>query len=539
MPAPAWVHKRDGRLVPFEADRISRSLFAATEELGRPDAFLARELTDGVLHFLCRDAEGTTPSTADVADLVVKVVRELGQPALARAYAEFAGAGKVRSPKAILIQFTSDQPLSAALADCRRAYALGAVFSRDLVAAQRDGLLTLGGLDAPLELAAVVPTSPTPLLERLLEVRQHTAGVVALDGVEQALARPPTDESAASGFIRELQIGLAATGVRAVVNLNTAPPAWADDLAGGPLFGGPRPAASPDRVAGLADLLLHATSGIARARVDWHLAERDFAPESIERLRRATRLAAQGTAMAFVFDRPRRPVSLAEGLDRRYPALLLCVGLDLPRLAAQPGSNADPTLFLRKLGSLARLALSAAVQKRDFLRRHAADRPALARGFLLDRARLLVAPVGLDQTTRLVTGKGLCDTKGLEFGRQVVQRLRDVLRDDGQSCLIDTVLDVPAGFAFAEAGPGEMSAVAGVTPWDAAAPVKAQLRAAGALHAITEGGTSGVLLDSERPPDAEQVADWLRLAWAQTEVGRVCFVRPSPRQLTLDVRSVS
>ena len=42
---PAWIHKRDGRLVPFEADKISRALFAATESLGQPNAFLARELT--------------------------------------------------------------------------------------------------------------------------------------------------------------------------------------------------------------------------------------------------------------------------------------------------------------------------------------------------------------------------------------------------------------------------------------------------------------------------------------------------------------
>ena len=34
MTPPAWVHKRDGRLVPFEPDKISRSLFAATETLG-------------------------------------------------------------------------------------------------------------------------------------------------------------------------------------------------------------------------------------------------------------------------------------------------------------------------------------------------------------------------------------------------------------------------------------------------------------------------------------------------------------------------
>jgi hypothetical protein len=534
MTVPAWVHKRDGRLVPFEADKISRSLFAATEEVGRPDAFLARELTDGVLHFLTGEVEERIPTTADIAELVTKVVRELGQPALARAYADFAGRGARRRPKLVSVQFAPTDPLSSVLADCRRAYALSAVFTRDLAAAQNDGLLTLAGLDAPLELAASAPAPVFPLVERLLEVRGHTAGVVALDGVDHTLARSPlSEENAAAEFVRELVAGLSGTGLRAVVNLNVpAPPSWADDLAEGPLFARQRADAPPDRAASMADVLLQAlANGTAPARIDWHLSERDFAPGSAERLHRVARLAAEGAALAFVFDRPRRPVALAEGIDRKHPALLLTVGLHLPRLAEQPGVRDNPNLFLQKLGSLTRLALSAAVQKRDFLRRHAAERPALTRGFFLDRARLMVAPVGLDSAVRSLTGKGLCDGKAPEFGRQVVQRLRDVLRDDGRTCLIDTCLDAPAGFTF----DAEPSAVAGVTPWDAAAPVKAQLRAAGALHAVAEGGPAAVLPEGDRPPSAEQVAEWLRLAWAQTDVGRVYFVRPAPahRQLTL------
>src|SRR5919206_5362350 len=90
LAAPAWVYKRDGRLVPFEADKISRALFAASETLGRPDAFLARELADGVVHFLSLEGEGAVPTTAQVAELTVKVVRELGQPALAQVFADFA-----------------------------------------------------------------------------------------------------------------------------------------------------------------------------------------------------------------------------------------------------------------------------------------------------------------------------------------------------------------------------------------------------------------------------------------------------------------
>jgi len=55
---PAWVKKRGGRLEPFDSDKIVRGLFAATESCGRPDAFLARELADGVLLFLMRDLAG-------------------------------------------------------------------------------------------------------------------------------------------------------------------------------------------------------------------------------------------------------------------------------------------------------------------------------------------------------------------------------------------------------------------------------------------------------------------------------------------------
>ncbi len=64
---PAWVHKRDGRQEPFDADKISRALFAASESLRRPDAFLARELTDGVVHFLTEEADESA-ATDDKSD---------------------------------------------------------------------------------------------------------------------------------------------------------------------------------------------------------------------------------------------------------------------------------------------------------------------------------------------------------------------------------------------------------------------------------------------------------------------------------------
>ncbi len=87
---PQSVVKRDGRLVPFEADKISQSLYAATEALGQPSAFMARELTDGVLHFLAAELDEAPPTTGQIAETVAKVVRELGHPALSQAIVDRA-----------------------------------------------------------------------------------------------------------------------------------------------------------------------------------------------------------------------------------------------------------------------------------------------------------------------------------------------------------------------------------------------------------------------------------------------------------------
>jgi hypothetical protein len=550
--APAWIHKRDGRLVPFEADKISRALFAAGESLGRPDAFLARELTDGVLHFLTVESEGAVPTTAQVAELTVKVVRELGQPALAQAFADGArrrrtAEGPAAAPAEVVVRLPADAPLPDLVQDCVRQYSLRRVFARDLVAAQGDGLLTLTGLEAPFELAGCALCSPEAvpaagtgpgLVEALEETRRLAGSFVAVDGPEYALARAGAGPSTAAAYLRELAVGLRATGLRAVVNLNSAvPPSWADDLAEGPLFAGARRPLDRQRVADLVDAfrdrLLRPDPGLDRVRLDWHLGERDFQPASAGRLLELARAALDGSGPAFVFDRPRRPVGLAEGVDRQHPAALLTVELHLPRLAEHVPSGTDPLpSFLQKLGSLARLALSAAVQKRDFLRRHSQERPAVTRGFLLDRARLVVAPVGLDDAVAALTGRPPSDGgAALEFARQAVQRLRDVLRQDGQACRLETCLDGSRLWA-AGARPDEGNDPAPVLlPGDG----KAQLRAAGALHGAADLGTAVGRLDPVRPPAAEQVADWLRWAWQHTDVTRVRLVRPAAaaRQLTV------
>ena len=72
----------------FEASKIQRrAVFAAaTEQVGRPDAFLAGELTEGILHFLGQDLAGSIPTTAQLRELIEKVIRELGHPELAHSF---------------------------------------------------------------------------------------------------------------------------------------------------------------------------------------------------------------------------------------------------------------------------------------------------------------------------------------------------------------------------------------------------------------------------------------------------------------------
>ena len=43
------VQKRDGRIVPFEAEKITFAVFKALRAIGHPDRKLAQEITDNVI----------------------------------------------------------------------------------------------------------------------------------------------------------------------------------------------------------------------------------------------------------------------------------------------------------------------------------------------------------------------------------------------------------------------------------------------------------------------------------------------------------
>ena len=113
-----------------------------------------------------------------------------------------------------------------------------------------------------------------------------------------------------------------------------------------------------------------------------------------------------------------------------------------------PRGGTDLDLYLRKLGKPgARLAVSATPCKNGItfgktLREPDSDRPFLQRGFLLDRARLLITPTGLDEVVRALTGCGLVEGKpGIDAARRLLQHLNAELAEEGKRRLVDCVLD--------------------------------------------------------------------------------------------------
>jgi hypothetical protein len=531
---------------------------------------MARELADSVLHFLGKELGSTTPSTEQIAEVVVKVVRELGQPALARAFADEAGS-KARLPvhpdsmAPALSAGAADKyggrseslgprlgeidswvesgvspALLAGLAGGRalHSYSLHEIYTKDLVAAHDEGLLTLTGLDRPLELAASAWPTPTLLgsaiAQSIEDARNLVGSFIAFDGPEYHLARLGVGRGVIGGIFQTLRVALRMVRLRAVVNLNSAlPPPSAEELAVGPLFSDHQAENEAEQPEGWPSTLLEQILQGGRhdnsIGVDWHLGLNDFVPANLPRLLRVARRAQEGLPIAFVLDRPRRTVPLAEGVDRRHPAVLLAVKLHLPQLLQHVSAQRDPQAFLQKLGSLARLALSAATRRREFLRRQGKKRPALVRGFLLERARLVVVPVGLESVARSIIGEGL-STSGLalSFANSIIENLRSSLQQDARSCLLDACVDSPFEDRFAPPLPATaIDELAGLTGWDVSSTPRGQVQVAGALHATAESGTGLIPISTDQPLSPEEMVELLDYAWQHTDAIRIRFVSVS------------
>lgn len=100
-PAPEaipWIRKRDGSVVPFDPGKLASSIFSAVESLHYDNpGFVTQELAPPVIHFLAERAEGEIPTSEEVGETVIKVLKQLDHVDVAQAYANFANRrGKLR-----------------------------------------------------------------------------------------------------------------------------------------------------------------------------------------------------------------------------------------------------------------------------------------------------------------------------------------------------------------------------------------------------------------------------------------------------------
>lgn len=504
---PETVRLPDGRVEPFEPERITRSLFAAAERVGVADAFLARELTEGALHFLAAANTGAVTTPEQIAGMVATVVRELGQPAIARAYEQrspvTAGAQRP-GPAASPLPIWFDPSLGAtglafrAAAEALTEFSLTHVYPRDLVSAHREGLIRLTGLTSPLELAgAAVVLTPGGVFEAVRAARDIAGGFLAIDGPEYDLADGVAD---VAGYVGEVRASAEALGVSIILNLNgSAPTRLAPP--DGPLFqDGPSPSATARRSIAVE---LGRTAGREGVIIWWHLSP-DGGIGDRERLEPIIRSALGGSHIEFVFDRGRGPVQLGPGLDRGTPATLTEVGIDVSRLVELTGGPpVDPDVLLKKVGSLTRFAKTAAHVKQDFLRRY--GRAGVREAFLVDRARLVLVPMGLDEASRA------SDRPRSEFAREILKTIRSAAQAD-RPRVMPVRVDSPLG----DWGELSLPSVSGA--------IRQLIRTTGTLHGAAGAGRLEIFIENPSEPGAG--IDVLQIA-AESGVARVRLRTPA------------
>jgi len=80
------IYKRDGTLVPFDKERISRAIYKAFAEVSQPDLKLAQDFADKVVDILKHQFPKITPTVENIQDIVEQVLIKQGHDRLAKTY---------------------------------------------------------------------------------------------------------------------------------------------------------------------------------------------------------------------------------------------------------------------------------------------------------------------------------------------------------------------------------------------------------------------------------------------------------------------
>jgi len=98
------IRKRDGRVVPFEQEKITNAIFKAAQAVGGSDRERAEELSNQVVSILNEKYDGRVPTVENIQDFVEKVLVENGHYKTAKAYILYREQHKkMRDVKGLLL----------------------------------------------------------------------------------------------------------------------------------------------------------------------------------------------------------------------------------------------------------------------------------------------------------------------------------------------------------------------------------------------------------------------------------------------------
>ncbi len=388
-------------------DAICQAIFAGTIALGRPDAVIARELTDGVMHFILADADHGPQD--DVNELVVKLVRELGHPQLA----QVLDIASITTP---WTGYSTEQLQLPETMSRER------VFPPNLIAAHDAGLLRLFHLDLPCHLVGGVMPRPQASLrpqewhERISDARKLFGRHVIIDDPEHLLGGADATE-----WLNAIVAALNAEDLHGILAFNSSS---ADSEVRKSLFSPRQPSLWGEEATHPARELLQvslkkqfAKSPISRR---WHLSASDFRPECRDSMMWLEEFIQHHPLITIVFDRPRSNNNAVTA------NVLQHVEVSLVALRGYLAGSADVGTFLSKVGSLTRLALSAGHAKRAFLRN--AGSAELRSAFLADRSSLYLFVSGLQIVTEHFFARDCSDRT--EFVSKIRQQVIDAVAAD-------------------------------------------------------------------------------------------------------------
>jgi hypothetical protein len=445
-----------------------------------------------------------------------------------------------------------------------RDYSLHEIVSRDVADAERRGLIYVHGLEAPsclsatcIDCGALVRQSKGSRQSmahfgaRLAQASDSCSRLLALDRIEcwLSLVAEPSDTPAklAEQFWHELSSRVRHAALPCVLNLYGGMPQEGDvELGAGPLFS-QQPLSAEREFAGavaqeLLDLVRRDAANWPTLRLDWHWYAM---PDPVQTVlaARVVRVVEEGGGRFVTVAFDRQPIPLGEGLRRVRGVIrpvLDYVGIHLPVLWRDAGSPRSLSAIEQGVRQAAELAVRAAVQRREFMRRL----PSSAEPTALDSAVLAIYPVGLDYTARQLVGKGAAEEEGaLKLCESLVRFLRDAAAREARPFGLGVVLDHPIDIdrerprQLEDAGLEEGSAAAGLVPVGGSLGLRRRIQAAGRLHAIAQAGTlthewkagAGHMMPERDGYGSHQpLGETLDWAARQTELVRLHFTPPPP-----------